>query len=304
MAKTGNTFIQTKENQLLKPKYDIVFQRLFNKTNEKITKAFVEALLEKPIDEIVINEEKEVLGKTIEDKTGILDLQLSIEGKEKVDVEVQLVNRKNLEKRLLFYFSKLYLKDIEAGQDYNVGKRVVLFAILDYELEYTKFIKEMETIWNLREKNHAELILTDAIEIHIITLDKVKENYYQNKKNKKAQWMLFLDDPNSEEVLDIMKKNEEIKEAVVKVHKMSKDEQLQRLADLKLKAIMDEKAIYAAGVDQGIKEGIKQGIKQGQKEGAEESKKEIAKRLLERNVKIEDIIAATGLSEMEIETLK
>lgn len=163
-----------------------------------------------------------------------------------------------------------------------------------------KQIKEMETIWNLREKNHFEIILTDVIEIHIIILDRVKEIYNQNRENKKAQWMLFLDDPNSKEVLDIMKKNEEIKEAVVKVHKMSKNEKLQRLADLKLKAIMDEKAIYEAGLDKGIK----QGIEKGKIEGEKKSKLEIAKKLLKLNLDIDSIVEATGLSKEEINELK
>ena len=43
----------------------------------------------------------------------------------------------------------------------------------------------------------------------------------KNKNNAKAQWMLFLDDPNSKEVREIMEKNEEIKEATVVVKQMS-----------------------------------------------------------------------------------
>ena len=38
------------EKQLLKPKNDIVFQSLFNQKNEKITKAFIEDLLEEKIE--------------------------------------------------------------------------------------------------------------------------------------------------------------------------------------------------------------------------------------------------------------
>ena len=157
---------------------------------------------------------------------------------------------------LLFYFSKLYSKDIEKGRDYTQAKRVVLIAILDYDLEMLKFIEEIETIWKLREEKHPELVLTDAIEIRIISLNKVKNMYLKNKGDSKAQWLLFLDDPNSKEVLEIMKENKEIKEASVEVHKLSKDEKLQRLALLKDKAIMDEKAAYGAGVDDGVKQGI------------------------------------------------
>ena len=43
-------------------------------------------------------------------------------------------------------------------------------------------------------------------------------------KKQKAQWMMFLDDPNTMEVKEIMEKNEDIKNAVVTVHEMSEDE--------------------------------------------------------------------------------
>ena len=258
MSDAINAQDKTKDFKLLKPKNDIVFQRLFNKDNEKITKAFVEALLDKKVDTIVINEDKELLGETIEDKTGILDLELNIDDREKVDVEIQLVNRSNFVERLLFYFSKLYSKEIERGKGYNQAKRVVLVAILDYNLELLSFTKEMETIWKLREEKNKEAVLTDAIEIHIISLNKVKNSYIENKTDLKAQWMLFLDDPNSKEVLEIMKKNKEIKEASVEVKKLSKDEKLQRLAFLREKAILDEKSIYGAGLEDGVKQGIEQ----------------------------------------------
>ena len=50
-----------------------------------------------------------------EDKLGILDLEAEVNDKEKVDIEVQLVDRKNLGERLLRYFSKLYSQAIQSG---------------------------------------------------------------------------------------------------------------------------------------------------------------------------------------------
>lgn len=186
--------------KLLKPKNDIVFQSLFNKNNENITKAFAQALLEENIEKIVINEDKELLRERPEDKLGILDLELDVNDKEKVDVEIQLIDKKNFIERLLFYFSKLYQSQMKRGSDYLEAKRVVLIAIIDYPFELTKEIKEMETIWKLHEEKHKNLVLTNYLEIHILELEKVKNTYLKNKDNKKAQWMLFLDDPNSKEV--------------------------------------------------------------------------------------------------------
>ena len=142
--------------------------------------------------------------------------------------------------------------------------------------------------------------MTNKFEIHILELGKVKEEYRKNKENKKAQWLLFLDNPELKEVEEIMERNKEVKEAVIKVRKMSEDEKLQRLADLREKAIMDEKAIYQAGLNNGEERGKKLGREQGRAETI----KEMVKKLLKQNMKIETISEITGISIEEIEKLK
>ena len=298
--KSTNQTNEENVKKTLKPKNDVVFQRLFNKDNQKITKAFAEAMLDEKIHHMTINEDKELLSDTLDKKTGILDLQIDVNNTEKVDVEVQLVERSNLPERLLFYFSKLYLKGIGKGEDYRIAKRVVLIAIIDYNLKIEIEDKKMETIWQIVEKNHPKTILTNKFEIHILELEKVKEEYKKNKENKKAQWLLFLDDPETKEVKEIMEKNEDVKEAVIEVRKLSQDEQLQREAELREKAIMDEKAIYQAGLDNGKEEGEKL----GRKKGRVETMKEVARKLLKQNMNIENVAEITGLTIEEIEKLR
>ena len=147
------------------------------------------------------------------------------------------------------------------------------------------------------------LVLTDSIEICILELDKVKNTYYKNKLDKKAQWMLFLDDPNSREVKEIMEKNNDIKDAVIEVHERSKDEQLRRLAELKEKAIMDEKAIYKAGRLRGEKEGIQEGLQKGITQGQLEKSIEIIKNLHSMNLTISQISQAVDMSEQEVQKI-
>ncbi len=253
----------TKENKKYKtliPKVDIVFQSLFGKNNPKITKSFVQAMLGEKIEKIEINDDKELIRSRPNDKLGILDLQLDINNNEKVDVEVQLLNKDNFIRRLLFYLTRLYSDQVKRGDEYNEIKRVVLIAIIDFEIEEMKEIEEMEAKWKLIETKYREKVLTDLLEINIINLKKAKKEYKKNSNNEKAQWMLFLDNPESEEVQAIMKENEEIKEAIVTVKEMSEDEKMQRLADLRWKAIEDEKLIRRAGFKEGRKKGIIEGI--------------------------------------------
>ena len=307
MIKEENLTNQTNEKNVrktLKPKNDVVFQRLFCKDNPEITKAFVEALLDEKVSKMAINDDKELLSEKLDLKSGSLDLQVDINDNEKIDVEIQLIERENFAERLLFYFSQLYLRGIKRGDSYLTAKKVVLIAIIDYELKIDKKIDKMETIWHITEDNNPKIRLTNKFEIHILELGKVKEEYRKNKENKKAQWLLFLDNPELKEVEEIMESNKEVKEAVIKVREMSEDEKLQRLADLREKAIMDEKAIYQAGLNNGKEEGRVEGEKLGREKGRVETMKEVAKKLLKQNMKIENVSEITGLTIEEIEKLK
>ena len=88
-----------------------------------------------------------------------------------------------------------------------------------------------------------------------------------------------------------MEESKEIKEAVEKLDSLSEDERMQRIADLREKAILDEKAIYAKGLDEGIKEGKRN------------EKLEIAKKLKKEGINTELIAKITGLTIKEIEEI-
>ena len=100
-------------------------------------------------------------------------------------------------------------------------------------------------------------------------------------------------------------------EAVKKLDNLSEDEKMQRIADLRQKAIMDEKAIYEKGLEVGIEKGMKEGIQRGIEkgiekgimEGSQKEKIEIAKKMLKLKIDKETIAEATGLTEQEIEKI-
>ena len=92
-----------------------------------------------------------------------------------------------------------------------------------------------------------------------------------------------------------MKENKEIEECVITVKEMSEDEKMQRLAFLRKKAIMDEKAIRKKGYNDGMEKGIEKGKKDG--------KIEIVKKLIKEGKDVEYIKDLTGIEEKEIEEL-
>ena len=160
--------------------------------------------------------------------------------------------------------------------------------------------------WKLIEVKDRKIVLTDDIEFNIIELPKLNKEPKGSEDEKLKEWLNFLENPESKEVQGYMKRNENMKAAREKLNEISKDEKVRRIAELRQKAIMDEKAVkrlgYKEGLESGIKDGIKQGIEKGIKQGIEqgikqgENKKitEIAKKMKSESIDIEIIKRITG----------
>ena len=97
--------------------------------------------------------------------------------------------------------------------------------------------------------------------------------------------------------------NEEVKKAKKVLDELSQDEHARRLAELREKYIMDQKATEAAGYDKGLKQGIEQGLEQGIEQGEKNKTLELAKKLKAKGVDINIIHETTGLSIDEINNL-
>ena len=278
---------------LLKPKIDVVFHALFREGNEKITKAMIQAATKEKIQKVNLDNDKHLVGKYPEEKLGIVDLKATLDNGTICDIEIQLADNKDTAERFLFYWSRIYAGQLVKGDDYGKLNKVIGIIIIDYELEKTKEVQKLSTKWKIREVSTGKQIeLTDVFELYIIEIPKARRMLKEEPKNELAQWVMFINDPNESEVSKIMEDNKEIKEAMNELEKISKDKELRRVAELREKAIRDEKNGLRHAKEEGIKEGIKEGIEQ------------VAKKMLELNIPIKDIIKTTGLQEKQILELK
>ncbi len=297
---------QKNKYKILNPKTDIVFQMLFSSANEEVTKGLISALIDKEITNIELELNKQLLGKRIDDKIGVVDLRARLNNNIECEIEMQMIYSENFIPRLLFYWSKIYSNQLKKAQKYNELNKVISIAIINEDIKEFKDLKA-HSKWQIREEKNTYKILTDKLEIHIITIPKAIKEYKENKKNKEnklLQWMIFLNEPECVEVDEIMKENREIKEAKVTLRELSKDEENQRIAELREKHILDTQDIYETGLNEGLKKGEKIGEKKGETKGKIEAKRKIAKKLLDKEIPIEQIIEITELTKEEILEIK
>ena len=287
----NNTKEENEEKKLLSPKLDVVFQALFGEIgSERITKEFLEAILERKIEEVDLSGNIVLRRENVEDKMGVLDVIAKINNNEYANIEMQVADKDNLLERILYYWARVYTRNIKKGEDYIELKKTIEILIVDFEIKQFKKLG-YHSKWKIIEEKDRKLILTDDLEIHIIEISKIK-NLTEKEKNKElVKWIYFLEEPEGERVKEYMKNDSGIKEAKGKLETMSEDERMQILADLRLKAIMDEKAIKGLAYEEGKEEGKK------------ENTIEIAKKMKSENIDIATIKRITGLTEEEIKKL-
>ena len=295
-----------KNIKTLSPKLDVVFQALFGEVgNESITKGFLETILERKIDSIDLSRNPILRREFKDEKLGVLDIIAKLDENEICNIELQIVDKKNIIERILYYWSRLYSRQIKSGEDYKILQKAIVILITDFKIENLEEL-DYHSRWKIMEdKQGKKIILTQKLEIDIIELPKIIGK--EKEQDNLLDWLYFLENPKSERVTEKMKENENLKEAVKKLDNLSEDERMQRIADLRQKAIMDEKAIYEKGleigIEKGIQRGMEKGIEKGIMEGSQKEKIEIAKKMLELKIDKKTIAEATGLTEQEIEKI-
>ena len=265
-----------------------MFKRIFGHIgNEDITASLISSIVNKKITNVKLDNNTILEKDLFDDKVGILDIRAKIDNKINCNIEMQVVDKNNIEKRMLFYWSKMYSSNIKAGKDYSTLEKAIVILISDYELESLKKVPKYQTKWQIREENYHQIILTDVMELYIIELPKFMK-YRENSKEHMNLWLKFIEDP------EVVKMDEhvEIKKAKKELEKISNNEHERYLAELREKYILDQKATESAGYDKGKKDGLKEGINL------------VAKKLLNHGITIEVISQATGLTKEEIKKLQ
>ena len=114
-------------------KDDIMFKAFFSKNgNEKFLKDFLNAILgmEIKIRKVIHDARLEQLAR--EQKYGILDLEVELETGEIINIEMQMDNHRNMEKRTTFYAGKKLSEQLGPKAKYSDLKKIIVISILNY----------------------------------------------------------------------------------------------------------------------------------------------------------------------------
>ena len=176
-----NNNTNEKKQKVYNLKNDIIFKAFFGrKGNEEFLIDFLEALLHIKIEQIIIREEVDLEKLNPHEKGGKLDLQAKLNDGIIVNIELQIENKYNIEKRTMFYSSKVISMETERGTDYKDINQVIMINILDYELfGFDEYISETKVVLD----KHREYEVMNGIKWYFIELPKFRR-MNPNLKNK------------------------------------------------------------------------------------------------------------------------
>lgn len=276
---------------LLDPRVDFVFKRIFGSENNKdvllafLNRIFTEAG-EPPLTEIILINPYTDKDDPL-DKQSIFDVYAKTSEGKLIDIEMQLFNKYDIEKRTLFYWSKRYASQLSEGDKYPELKKCVTINILNY-----LFLKneQYHNVFHLRE-DRTGISLIDDIEVHFLELPKLDERSVPSEGGL-INWLLFLKGADTSH-WEVLKMNEPgLEKAMDTLQYLSQDSDARRLYEARQKYLHDEASMIEGAKSAGIAEGINKG------------KREVARNLLAMGMDYAAVAKATGLSEDEIQSIK
>lgn len=250
-----------------------------------------------------------------EDKKSILDVRaVTIEGVH-INIEIQLSNQYDMEKRSLYYWAEMYSRQMREGMAYKELAKAVTINILDYK--YLDQTNNYHNIFHLYEDGE-KFQLTDTLEMHFMELPKLITKWRRREvspwENELVRWLLLLEGSENEEILrtleEIAMQDPVLNQAMAAWERSSDDPKIREEYYARRKAVLDEKAAIREA-ELRLREALQAGEKKareaeqkGKAEGRAEGKVEVAKNLLDMGIEITKVSKATGLSEEEVMRLK
>ncbi len=259
------------KKSLFNPKVDFCFKHLFgNQTDTRFLISFLNAALglmgEQAIKTVVIlnpNNDKE----SVDDKYSIMDVKALTNDEMMINIEIQLRNEYNMRKRTVYYLSRMIARRLKTAEDYQEINKTVAINILDFDL--LDQTNRFHNVFRFKEI-HTGIELTDVAEIHTMELpelrryitDHCEEVEREIGKNVLLDWLLFIDNPESELSKLITKQVPEIEGAMEMLHKLSQDDILREQYEAREKAMRDRISAEKER-ERRIKEAEKVGMEKG-----------------------------------------
>lgn len=253
---TKSTF--SAERDIVPPKYDVVFKKLFTE-NVDLLHDFISCALSIPSDSIkdIKFTNIEMPPDDVDGKFARLDLNMEIDDK-LVNLEIQLNSEPYIRDRTLFYCSKLFTSSLKSGANYDQIKQAITINIINFNIfDSGSYHSAVQPI--VKETGE---VFSDKFQMHFFELLKVDGNIEKN--NGMKLWLQFFKAESKEELTMISQTdNPVMQKACNVIIDMSEDAQIKEMARLREKWEHDKVSALEGAFNEGISKGKAEGIAEG-----------------------------------------
>ena len=292
----------------ISPRVDIAFKKIFGvEENKDLLISLINSIVgtsDQVSDVTLLNPYNSKSFK--KDKLSILDIKAKGASGKRFNIEIQISDEADYDKRALYYWAKLYTEQLKAAQGYSGLSKAIGIHILNFTS--IPKAKEYHNIFHIAEKNKGFTYFED-LELHTIELNKFSSNANEELvdivakvKNSLDMWSTFLtrNDLLKADNLPIELNDANLKKAITVLEVMNFNDEERDFYEDHLKWMM----IEASTVKKAEEKAEARGEARGKAEGKAERDIEIARAMLIDGDSIEKVAKIIGLSIAEIEKLK
>ena len=227
------------------------FLKIFKK--EENVKGFLIDLLnlkEKQIKKIEIKDPF-TSGENKEEKEGILDIKLTLNGNKKINIEMQNTYQEDWTERSLFYNCRMFTEGFKKGEPYWKLSPCIHIGILNFNMMKSPGYYHKVT---LRDEKTNELY-SRKFQFHMIELKKTKTTKGKARKHPLYRWARLLAATTWEEVAEESAGNQYMERIREEMVKMSQDERERYLYLREAMAESDRASQLESAERRGIQRG-------------------------------------------------
>lgn len=204
---------------------DYLFRAVLQ-SNNKALRGLICALLHLAEEEVFSVEitNPVVLGETVTDKEFRLDINVILNNRTLINLEMQIANKLNWRERSVMYLCRSF-DQLNHGQDYTEAKPVIHIGFLDYSLmeESPEFCASYKLI---NTKSYQKY--SDSLTLYVIDLSHIELATEEDKRYHIHEWAMLFKATTWEEVRMIASKDEYLKEASQTMFRMSADDLIRK----------------------------------------------------------------------------
>lgn len=227
MYNEKTTYRQMPENELLyyNMTNDYMFRAVLQK-NQTVLRGLVGALLHLDPETLEVEITNPIiLGESFSNKDFILDINVIVNGKTRLNLEMQIVNYHNWKERSLSYLCRSFDR-VYKGDDYISAIPVIQISFLDFDL----FPENPEFYATYLMKNvKNNMIYTDKMQLSVIELNRTALATEEDRRYELDKWVTFFKAKTWKELKDMAATNQYIEAAANTIFEINSDENIREL---------------------------------------------------------------------------